>query len=256
MCIPIIAPSVPDEALPAERRALLHGDARAHRRRQDLFPVLLRLQVEELPGRHADDAHLLALGRELLVGADAELHLAAAPDQDQLGLSVIGVGEHVGAALEPGCRRVTAPVEGRNRLAREHERDGRVVKPHQDAPRLDRLVRVAGPDRDEARHRPQRRELLDGLVRRPVLAEPDRVVGEDPDRGDLHQRAEPDRLARVVGEDQVGGAVRPQLREREAVHDACHSVLADSEVEVPAASVLGGEDARRPRRSGRRSWSP
>ena len=68
--------------------------------------------------------------------------------------------------------------------------------------------------------RPQRRELLDRLMRRAVLAEPDRVVREDPDRRDLHQRAEADRLARVVGEDQVRRAVGAQLREREAVDDA------------------------------------
>ena len=72
---------------------------------------------------------------------------------------------------------------------------GRGCRLHRHPPGLGDLVRVAGPDHVEAGHRPQRGELLDRLVGRPVLAEPDRVVGEDVDHRQLHQRREPDRRA-------------------------------------------------------------
>ena len=53
----------------------------------------------------------------------------------------------------------------------------------------------AGPEHEEPGHRAQRRELLDRLVRRAVLADADRVVREDVHDGDLHQRREADRAA-------------------------------------------------------------
>ena len=54
---------------------------------------------------------------------------------------------------------------------------------------------------------------------------------------------EADRRAAVVAEDQKARAVRPHLRERHAVEDRAHRVLADAEVEVAAAVVLGLEIA-------------
>ena len=60
----------------------------------------------------------------------------------------------------------------------------------------------AGRNTSRPGHRPQRGELLDRLMGRAVLADADRVVGEDVHDGDLHQRRQPDRRARVVGEDQ------------------------------------------------------
>ena len=81
-------------------------------------------------------------------------------------------------------------------------------RPHDDPPGLDDLVRVGGPEDEQARHRPKRGELLDGLVGRAVLADADRVVGEDVQDRDLHQRGQPDRGARVVGEDQEARPVR------------------------------------------------
>ena len=81
----------------------------------------------------------------------------------------------------------------------------------------------------------QRRELLDRLVRRPVLAEPDAVVGEDERRRDPHQRGEPDRRLHVVAEDQEAGPERAEAGEHEAVDDRPHPELADAEVQVAIA---------------------
>ena len=60
-------------------------------------------------------------------------------------------------------------------------------------PRLDHLVGVARPQGDETRNGAQAGELLDRLVRRAVLAQADRIMGEDVDRRQLHQGGQPDR---------------------------------------------------------------
>ncbi len=80
-------------------------------------------------------------------------------------------------------------------------------------------------------------------MRGPVLPHPDRVVREDRHRRDLHQRRQADRHLRVFGEDEEPGAERAQLRQRHPVHDRAHRVLADPEMQVPAAGLLGREVA-------------
>ena len=100
------------------------------------------------------------------------------------------------------------------------------------------------------RDRSQGRVRLDRLVRRPVLAEADRVVRPRPDDGQLHQRREPDRRTHVVAEDQERRAVRLDAAAvgGDAVDDRAHRVLADPERDVapdpaareePAADELG-----------------
>ena len=85
--------------------------------------------------------------------------------------------------------------------------------------------------RDEA----QARRVLDRLVRRAVLAEADRIVREDEDRAQLHQRRHAQRVARVVGEREEGADVRDEAAvQREAVGDRAHRELAHAEVDVVA----------------------
>ena len=161
------------------------------------------------------------------------------------GLAAVGVAQHVGAALDrvvgdrrrvrasagPGAR-ARAPSGARSARARSCQAERG-------------LVGVGRADHVELRHRPQPGELLDRLVRRAVLAEPDRVVRVDEDRRQLHQRGEPDRAAHVVA--RRSGRSRRSARKPcsvEAVDDRAHRVLADAEVEVAA------------RRSRRRSTSP
>ena len=99
---------------------------------------------------------------------------------------------------------------------------------------------------------PQRRDVLDRLVGRAVLAETDRVVGPDVDDRQPHQRRQPDRTAHVVAEGQERAAVRagPAVR-LDPVHDRAHGVLADAEVQHPAVRAareglglpVGGQEA-------------
>src|SRR6185437_10459354 len=67
---------------------------------------------------------------------------------------------------------------------------------------------------------------------RSVLTQVDRVVSPDVDRRHLHQRAQTQSAATIVGEHQKAGPERTKTRERHAVHEGTHGVLADSEMEV------------------------
>ena len=87
--------------------------------------------------------------------------------------------------------------------------------------------------------------MLDRLVRRPVLAEADRVVREDVDDALLHQRRHADRVAAVVAEGEEGAAVRDEAAvQGDAVHDRRHAELAHAVVDVAAAPALGVLDDR------------
>ena len=87
------------------------------------------------------------------------------------------------------------------------------------------------------RDRAERRDLLDRLVGRSVLAEPDRIVRHDVDHAHAHQGGEADRAAAVVGEGEHhrirvpvpwrrGGAAQGSARR---AADGC----ADGDVVVP-----------------------
>ena len=184
----------------------------------------------------------MPVGGELVAGLEREGHLRARRDEDHVGLSV-GVDQDVRALRHPGSRRGGRPVDGRQRLPREHEHGRLVAQLHHVAPGLGDLVRVRRAEHEQSGHRPQRRELLDRLVRRAVLADADRVVREDVDDGDLHQRGEPDRAARVVREDEEPRPERAQLRERESVGDRRRRELAHAEVEVASRAIVRTEVA-------------
>jgi hypothetical protein len=86
--------------------------------------------------------------------------------------------------------------------------------------------------------------MLDRLVGRAVLAEADAVMGHHVLHRHAHQRREPHRGARVVGEAHEGAAIGPHAAmQRHAVHRRRHAVLADAVIDVAPLAVLGLEDA-------------
>ena len=115
---------------------------------------------------------------------------------------------------------------------------------HDVAVRLDHFVGVAGPQGHEAGDGAQRGQVLDGLVRRTILAIAHGVVREHEDARQFHQGRQPDGRPRVVAEDEERRAKSPHLRQRQAVDDGRHPVLADAEMQVLAAPVPGLEAAR------------
>ena len=145
-----------------------------------------RLRLEELPARHRDDASVrrpAASSCCAAASATCTSEPVAMQDQIRRAVRLLGLPEHVGAARDAVARRARC-VERRQLLPRERERDRAVLALERDLPGADRLVRVGGPDEPEVRDRAQRRVVLDRLVRRPVLAEPDRVVRPDADDRD------------------------------------------------------------------------
>src|SRR5215510_3473129 len=86
--------------------------------------------------------------------------------------------------------------------------------------------------------------MLDGLMGRAVFAIAHRVVREDKDGRELHQRREPHRWPRVVAEDEEGRAERAELRQGEPVHNGGHGMLTDAEMQVFPCWVIGLEVSR------------
>ncbi len=80
--------------------------------------------------------------------------------------------------------------------------------------------------------------MLDRLVRGPVLAHADGVVGEHVDHAQLHQRRQADGVAAVVAEGEEGTAVgNPAAVRGHAVHQRGHAEFAHAEVVVARAGV-------------------
>ncbi len=75
-------------------------------------------------------------------------------------------------------------------------------------------------------------------MRRPVLAQPDRVVGEHVDHRQSAERRQADRRPHVVRKDQERGADGADAPvEREAVQHRAHGVFAHAEMHVPGPPV-------------------
>ena len=150
---------------------------------------------------------VMSFSANSLLRLDRELKLGSGADQHDVGQLVRDAAEHV-AAL--GDTVAVGALEHRNALAGKDEPDrAAAVAARKDAaPRVGGLVRVARPHHRQVRDGPQRREVLDGLMGRTVLAEPDRVVGPDVDGVDVHQRGQSHRGAHVVGELQERAAER------------------------------------------------
>ena len=228
------------------------------------------LLVEPLHARHGHHAGGDAFGLERFAGVHGQLDLGAGADQDDLGvggLAVLGgLGQDVAALGDAGggAERVAVGVAfaagvGGDVLAGQHDAGRVLVVLEHGLPGRGDLVGVAGADNVQARDGAQGGELLHRLVGRAVFAEADRVVRPDVQGRDAHQRAEADRRALVVGEDQEGAGERAGAAvQGDAVHDRRGGVLADAEVQHPAVGValpgIGRAGRRDERRANPRWW--
>ena len=113
----------------------------------------------------------------------------------------VGAGRAEIAAAGRGAR-------GREVLAGEGEHRRPVDPLQRELPALGRLHRVGRAEDAHVRHGAERREMLDRLVGRSVLAEADRIVRHHVDDRDAGERGDAHRRARVVGEDEERRAGR------------------------------------------------
>ena len=119
-------------------------------------------------------------------GADAHPHLGAGADQHDVEVAVRRSSTSTYAPRgTPSAARSAVPSSTGTFWRVRMSAVGPVAV-DVDPPRLRGLVRVGRADQPEAGHRPHRRELLDRLVGRAVLAEADGVVR--PDERDLVAR--------------------------------------------------------------------
>src|SRR5437016_2471008 len=84
-------------------------------------------------------------------------------------------------------------------------------------------------------HGAQRRELFDGLVRRAVLTDADRVVREDIDDGDFHEAGETHGWFYVVAKIEKCSTERAHTAETHAAHRRAHGMFTHAVVDVAAA---------------------
>ena len=186
----MIAPSSPTQRSQPSDTPTSTLDPLAHGRRQHLVAVGRVLRIEALPARERHDAGRDAVRpRGSSAAAMASCSSEPVADEDQLR------------------RARPRPRAGRSRPARRPRVPSRPCRPATgsfcrvsasatgpsrrsiaSAQAADGLVRVARPDEPQVRDRPQRGVVLDRLVGRPVLAEPDRVVRPDVDDVEAGQR--------------------------------------------------------------------
>mmetsp|Transcript_52255 Transcript_52255/g.111756 ORF Transcript_52255/g.111756 Transcript_52255/m.111756 type:complete len:297 (-) Transcript_52255:1048-1938(-) len=107
------------------------------------------------------------------------------------------------------------------------------------------LVGVGGADGEEVGRRSQGEQHLDGLVRRPVLAQPDGVVSGDVDYAEVGEGRDAHRSRGVADEVEEGGAEWAQHAVgAHAVAERGHRVLAHAEADV-APLRRGGLEVER-----------
>ncbi len=68
--------------------------------RQYLSPVLGALLIEQIPGRHTDDAHVFTVLRQFLRCIQREADFGTCSDENQVGLALTALPQRVGALLE------------------------------------------------------------------------------------------------------------------------------------------------------------
>src|SRR5438067_2130310 len=195
-----------------------HGNESGLRRQPGIEESERRLRDGKL-GARGDDAQLRILAR-----LELRFHERVGTSQDLLDVS---------------WRR---PLQRRKLLAGEDEYGRPVVPLEGGRPARRDLQRIARTPELDVGDRPQRREMLDRLVGRAVLAEQHRVVGEDEDAAQLGERRDADGRPHVIAEDEEGAAVgQEEAVVGEAVDDGSHAVLAHAEMDV-AAAVLAPAD--------------
>src|SRR5581483_3013325 len=94
------------------------------------------------------------------------------------------------------------------------------------------FIGIARAEHDHIGHRPQRRKLFNGLVRGAVFSDADRIVGEDEDRWNLHERRQSHAGTHVITEIEECGPKCADAGERHSVYARTHDVLSNPEVQI------------------------
>src|SRR5437879_4416855 len=77
-------------------------------------------------------------------------NFTACGDEDDLRVRARDIGEHIGAARDTGGGRISAPIQGWQGLARQHQDRWFMAQLHNKAVSFDYLIGVAWPERDQS----------------------------------------------------------------------------------------------------------
>ena len=167
------------------------------------------------------------------MGLERYRNFRSARDQDHLGRRSADVRQDVRALRKAGRVGEFLTIDHRKLLASEHETHGAFRVRQRHAPGLDCLRGVARPHHRHVRHGSQTGQLLDGLMRRAILAERDAVMGPDVDDAGSAQCRQADAWPHVVGERQERRAKGEQpAMNGDPGQDRGHRVLPQPEMNV------------------------
>ena len=209
--MPTKAPRLADPAVPAVARRRLDGDARRacrgpRRARPRPAPRRARSRASRRPPPRCPRPASSS------AAASASCDLGAGGEQRDVARAV-GLAQQIGAAGATGSRRVCVgrAASAGSGATGEHRRASRRARARAPSPRRSR--RVGRAEDDEVRDGAQRRQVLDRLVGRAVLAEADRVV-RHARRSTRRPISAESRIAgaAVVGEGEEGAAVGDEAR--------------------------------------------
>ena len=157
------------------------------------------------------------------------------------------------AAAANALRRLGRALLCGQVLPAEYQAGGAIPALERRGPRHNGLNGIARAPNVHVRNDPQRREVLDRLMRGSVLTESNRVVCEHEYRADPHERRHAQRAAAIVGEGEERAAVGNECTVQcESIHDRCHSELTHPVVQIVARRA----GADRPRATPEREVRP
>ena len=139
-------------------------------------PIVARLRLEELEAGHRDDRRRDALARRAPRPPRRRSATSEPVAMSVTSRALAGLADQIAAARRRGSRRSSLGAQRRQVLARQAEHRGRPRLLQRAQPGLRGLDRVGRAEHQEVRDGAQRRQMLDRLVRRAVLAEADRIV--------------------------------------------------------------------------------
>ncbi len=155
------------------------------------------------------------------------MDLRTAGHQDDVGPVTLLPGQHICPFLQLLGRSGHGPVDHRDLVSGENDHRRSPHARKRDTKGLERLARIRGAQDTHVRHRPERSQMLNGLMRRAVFTQADGVVTQDIDHGQLHQGRQADGRPRVVGEDEKRRSKRPDSAvQRHPRAGRAHHVLA------------------------------
>src|SRR4026208_1335411 len=141
---------------------------------ENRIPISLTLGLEQLPTRHRNNSGVDPLTFEHFGGLDRESYLRAGADQRHVALA-LRLDQHIGALgrqilFGVGC------AERLHALTSERKDGGRALGKKRKLPAFGTFDRVSRTHPVRVRQGAQGGQVLDGVMCRAVLSEPDRVV--------------------------------------------------------------------------------